>query len=606
MTILPVVKKSAPGWGPQLNTSTSRIAISASPSTPSTVADEDERRFKNMENINRYPPTRLGRACDFSESNKARMAAMNIRMAEMNRAQIKAPTTKQEDEGFTLMDTRSGIRTNKKSKAQKPAFNFQKQMATNYDYQSGILSSGGKLVSKGAKKGGGKGEPIMLSAAKGKGKGKKGKGKGKGKFGKGQQIPVYMDWSVNPRNDWEVVCEFGLNSMPKMLVDSKAVIKKEDLRWCGKLYRYDKDYDKISARKPARLPIAENVAFYNPPASEDEQLQDLMEENDDATVFATEQVLAAIMAASRSVYSWDCVITKVGGKILVDKRDQGPLDFMTVNETAESQPSLDDESLNGMYWLGREATRINQNFSQAIVDTNAPGVKEVDEQLLEEHPFAEDDAEENVAATVFRYRKVTIPGNKKADDIYAAQDLTMIVRTEVSATADPEAGQHLSAKCLNEVPVDKNVSKADGWKDMLAGGGKKGLILATEIKNNSFKFARWIGSCWLSGCDKLKLGFASRVQANDPYKHELIMVQTQDVNNLADQSSFREHNAFGIVKGIMDTIRRHKEEEAQYLLIKDPTKPVLKLYQIPPGSLDQMDDEEYEEEEEEDDDGLVE
>ena len=83
---------------------------------------------------------------------------------------------------------------------------------------------------------------------------------------------IIADWSVNPRNDWEVVQEFSLNNFPKMVVDPKSMIKKEDLRWCGKLFRFDKDYDKVSARKPLKLPIAENVAFYNPPASEDEQL----------------------------------------------------------------------------------------------------------------------------------------------------------------------------------------------------------------------------------------------------------------------------------------------------------------------------------------------
>ena len=40
------------------------------------------------------------------------------------------------------MDTRSGIKKTGKSKAIKPNFNYTKQVATNYDYQSGILSAG--------------------------------------------------------------------------------------------------------------------------------------------------------------------------------------------------------------------------------------------------------------------------------------------------------------------------------------------------------------------------------------------------------------------------------------------------------------------------------
>jgi translation initiation factor 3 subunit D len=39
------------------------------------------------------------------------------------------------------------------------------------------------------------------------------------------------------------------------------------------------------------------------------------------TVFATDAILAALMACQRSVYSWDIVIQRVGTKTFLDKRD---------------------------------------------------------------------------------------------------------------------------------------------------------------------------------------------------------------------------------------------------------------------------------------------
>ena len=39
-------------------------------------------------------------------------------------------------------------------------------------------------------------------------------------------------------------------------------------------------------------------------------------------VFATEQILATLMCATRSVYSWDILVQRVGNKLFFDKRDE--------------------------------------------------------------------------------------------------------------------------------------------------------------------------------------------------------------------------------------------------------------------------------------------
>ena len=41
----------------------------------------------------------------------------------------------------------------------------------------------------------------------------------------------------------------------------------------------------------------------------------------EGNVYATDAILATIMCSTRSNYSWDVVIQKVGGKIFFDKRD---------------------------------------------------------------------------------------------------------------------------------------------------------------------------------------------------------------------------------------------------------------------------------------------
>jgi len=41
----------------------------------------------------------------------------------------------------------------------------------------------------------------------------------------------------------------------------------------------------------------------------------------DGNVYATDSILATLMCATRSSYSWDIVVNKIGGKLFFDKRD---------------------------------------------------------------------------------------------------------------------------------------------------------------------------------------------------------------------------------------------------------------------------------------------
>lgn len=86
-----------------------------------------------------------------------------------------------------------------------------------------------------------------------------------------------------------------------------------------------------------------------------------------ANVFATDTVLAMLMTATRSVYSWDILIHKEGNKIYFDKRDSGTYDLLSVDETAFQPPSAEDGDIDSPHYLAVEATRINQAFTQQVL-----------------------------------------------------------------------------------------------------------------------------------------------------------------------------------------------------------------------------------------------
>jgi translation initiation factor 3 subunit D len=57
-------------------------------------------------------------------------------------------------------------------------------------------------------------------------------------------------------------------------------------------------------------------------------------------VYATDAILALLMASPRSVYSWDITIEKTNGIIFLDKRENSLFDFLTVSETAREPPQV--------------------------------------------------------------------------------------------------------------------------------------------------------------------------------------------------------------------------------------------------------------------------
>merc|ERR1712050_588957 len=116
----------------------------------------------------------------------------------------------------------------------------------------------------------------------------------------------------------------------------------------------------------------------------------LVKAEPDANVFVTDAILATLMCASRSAYSWDIVVQKIGGKVFLDKRDNTEFDLLTVSETAAEPPQDEGSSLNSPRNLALEATFINHNFSQQVLKADVEKYK-----FPEENPFAEaEDSEE--------------------------------------------------------------------------------------------------------------------------------------------------------------------------------------------------------------------
>ncbi|KOS20851.1 Eukaryotic translation initiation factor 3 subunit D [Escovopsis weberi] len=388
------------------------------------------------------------------------------------------------------------------------------------------------------------------------------------------------DASINIKADWELLEEIDFNRLAKLNLETDD---GEDLEDYGFLNYYDRSYDKQPVKGAERKLTAIDRAAYNVTTSSDPVIQDLADK-DEATIFATDSILSMLMCAPRSVYPWDIVIVRQGNKIFLDKRDNATLDMVTVNENAADAP-LDaadggKDVINQPSALAEEATYINHNFAnQVVADSESSKV-----DMAHANPFhnASEDTDPP-ASKAYKYRRFDLSTNEE-EPVY------LVVRTEVDAvqkSAVNSEDQLVTIKALNE--FDSRAQGSGGaldWRSKLV--TQRGAVVATEMKNNSCKLARWTVQSILSKSDIMKLGFVSRVNPRSNDKHVILGVIGWKPRDFANQMNLSLSNGWGIVRTIADMCL--KREEGKYVLVKDPNKSILRLYQVPAGSFDEEDE----------------
>jgi len=566
---MPQVATFVDGWGPPPG---------GEVETPLGICDF-------VEHLDKFPVTRIGRICDFTASGQRFQAERSKGKAGMKgfgkgKGPLQALQPGKDDEGFEVVDSRPipgkaqgrGRASGAKGKGKNKGFNA--------NYQEGIL---------------GQKQKPFFQANLGKG-GQKG-GKGKGAQNR-RGFPSFKEWSVQTKTEWSLMREIMLTSLAKLQMDTKAV-QFEDLVWAGNMPTYAKTFDRLTAKTEKTMKRFEDLNFFNVTTSDDPILPDLLQTDETVSVIATDHVLATLVAAARSVYSWDVVVSKIGNKLIFDKRDGSLIDFLTVNETAQDPPNADDkDSMNGPVKLGQEASCINQNFSQMVLDPEVAM-----ESLEHPNPFEDEDEPGSVAAGAYRYRKITLPGNPKGASEFEQNPVSIAVRTEVNAKmpGSEDNPDYVSIKAMHEFDPKPNNS----WRHHLE--SQRGAVLATELKNNAFKLGRWTAQAILAGCDTMKIGYVSRQNPKDPWSHTLLGVQTYATTGFAEQIGLTRTNMFGVLRNIVDLVMSW--EDGKYLLLKDPTKSVLRIHEVPWDAFVEEegddDDDDGEDEQELDEDGNV-
>jgi len=404
--------------------------------------------------------------------------------------------------------------------------------------------------------------------------------------------------TVQVRQDWQILEEIEFSRLGKLRLEVDTE-EPDEVAQYGFVSEYDKSYDRVNTRNSVPLQVIDRV-HYNPTTSDDPVIQDLSSKSK-ARVFATDNILSLLMCSTRSVYPWDIVIVREGDKLFFDKRDveESPFDTVSVNENASDPPAEserpkdvreeDFKDINSPSALSLEATYVNNTFTWQVVKDEATGGDASRIDFAQPNPFYSPEEVNPPASCGYRYRKFDLSINEE-------EDLEMIVRTEVDSfiKGAPTATANISTSEFKDTTGDENTyitiktlfefdPKAAGaggapdWRTKL--DSQRGAVVATEMKNNSCKLARFAVQSILAGAEQMKMGYISRASPKDDNRHVILGTQWYKPRDFAVQMNVNLANGWGIVRTIVDLVM--KQPEGKFCLIRDPNAPVIRLYKVP-------------------------
>jgi translation initiation factor 3 subunit D len=82
----------------------------------------------------------------------------------------------------------------------------------------------------------------------------------------------------------------------------------------------------------------------------------------------------------------------------------------------------------------------------------------------------------------------------------------------------------------------------------------------------------------------------SRVNPKNASDHVVLGVLGYKPREFASQMNLNLNNGWAIVRTFVDMVMREAETDAKYVLVKDPNKPTIRLYQVPKDTFEEDDD----------------
>ena len=312
-------------------------------------------------------------------------------------------------------------------------------------------------------------------------------------------------------------------------------------------------------------PLTQRLARIAVTTTDDVVLKDMASKNA-GNVFATDKILATLMTATRSMNAWDIVVLRVGDKLYLDKRNGGPLDLDQVNETGFEALPEEQQHINSHYNLSREATSISQTFSRQVLSKDEEPIKQ-----QTPNPFGGDEA----SPTAYLYRRWKL-----------SDDVTLVARCSQDAIL-PFKGDEIRVSVRAFHEYDIRYSGVD-WRSQI--DTSRGAILATELKNNACKVAKWTAESIIGGSDGMSIGYISRKSPNNNRVHTCLGTHFVRSTDMANQLNLSMNNGWAVVHAVIEICR--KLPEGKYVILKEAEKQEISLYDVPMNAFDKVEERE--------------
>lgn len=177
---------------------------------------------------------------------------------------------------------------------------------------------------------------------------------------------------------------------------------------------------------------------------------------------------------------------------------------------------------------------------------------------------------------MFSYRKWELGETKTGTPI------VVVARTELDGalpSTDPSGEpSKLTIKAFNE--WDSSLSGGVQWRTKL--DQQKAAVLAAELKNNGSKLSKWTLQAILAGADFIKFGYVSRANVRNTSQHEILGTQQFRPSEFATNINLSLDNCWGVLHVVCEFLLA--QPAGKYLLLKDPSAPVVRVYSLPEGT----------------------
>jgi translation initiation factor 3 subunit D len=346
---------------------------------------------------------------------------------------------------------------------------------------------------------GGRGSARGRGGARGGPSGSRGRyagQRGKKHFTQRTEI-VYAKDTLLRRHDSEAIASFTTQELIKSRTVHQ-IPQASDLRVCGRPHIYEASIDEATTQCRVRLVEKESATpnqttddFVYCPLIEDRMIRTITKEcaGEKPVVVTTDEVLATLMAASRSMHSWHVRFVRANRFVFLDRdpNNEGGTDLQWVAETnvIDGPTETTADPMNRITSLGLESTKCHLSFRGQVRSKKVLEIKSdrVPEALQK--------------GVMYRYRKWTLhPGTEHEYDV--------VCRCEIDA-ALPNSNDLVRAFGLLEyIPP----SPTKTWATSL--DQQRAATTVSEFKANSCKFIKWVAASILSGAKWMKIGFISR------------------------------------------------------------------------------------------------